>query len=128
MKALPFIHQPDRVTQKTSKIVTDTSKNNGSFKSLFRSLLRHPYHYANDSVSVKPLSLICITSDLFEGYFPPSEAEKSIFLLSDKTEFKHLTLPFTHSEIVNFMEDLAVITALSHSFRSKRISLSLWEK
>ena len=99
------------MTQKTSKIVTDTSKNNGSFKSLFRSLLSHPYHYANDSVSVKPLSLICITSDLFEGYFPPSEAEKSIFLLFDKTEFKHLTLPFTHSEIVNFMEDLAVITA-----------------
>ena len=65
---------------------------------------------------MKPLSLICITSDLFEGYFPPSEAEKSIFLLFDKTEFKHLTLPFTHSEIVNFMEDLAVITALSCSF------------
>ena len=76
---------------------------------------------------MKPLSLICITSDLF-GYFPPSEAEKSIFLLFDKTEFKHLNLPFTHSEIVKFMEDLAVITALNHSFISKRISLSLWEK
>ena len=95
------------------------------FKSLFRSLLRHPYHYANDSVSVKPLSLICITSDLFEGYFPPSEAEKSIFLLFDKTEFKHLTLPFTHSETVWFMEDLAVIIALNHSFLSEIISSSL---
>ena len=31
---------------------------------LFQSLLNHPYYYANETVSVKPLSLICITSDL----------------------------------------------------------------
>ena len=32
------------------------------FQSSFGSLLNHPYHYANGNVSVRHLSLICITS------------------------------------------------------------------
>ena len=39
--------------------VTDAFKD---FKSLFGSLLNHLYHYANENVSVKHLSLICIIS------------------------------------------------------------------
>ena len=34
------------------------------FQSLFGSLLNHLYHYANENVSAKHLSLICITSIL----------------------------------------------------------------
>ena len=34
------------------------------FQSSFGSLLNHPYHYANGNVSVRHLSLICITSIL----------------------------------------------------------------
>ena len=45
--------------------VTDAFKD---FKSLFGSLLNHLYHYANENVSVKHLSLICITSILTTIY------------------------------------------------------------
>ena len=38
------------------------------FQSLFGSLLNHLYHYANENVSVKHLSLICITSILTTIY------------------------------------------------------------
>ena len=65
-----------------------------------------------------PLIYFKVTSHL-------QKPKKSIFILFDKTEFKHLTLPFTHSETVWFMEDLAVIIALNHSFLSEIISLSL---
>ena len=68
-----------------------------------------------------PLIYFKVTSHL-------QRPKKSIFILFDKTEFKHLTLPFTHSETVWFMEDLAVIIALNHSFLSEIISLSLGEK
>ena len=54
------------------------------FQSLIGSLLNHLYQYANENVSVKPLSLIYITS-------------------------------ITRSIIVQFIEDLTVITALNHS-------------
>ena len=37
-------------------------------KSLFGSLLNHLYHYANENVSVRHLSLICITSFLTTIY------------------------------------------------------------
>ena len=40
------------------QIVTDTCKNN--FSKFVGSLLNHLYHYANENVSVKLLSLICI--------------------------------------------------------------------
>ena len=40
-------------------IVTGTCKI--MFQSLFGSLLNHLYRYGNENVSVKPLSLICIT-------------------------------------------------------------------
>ena len=58
------------------------------FQSLFGGLLNHLYRYANENVSVKYLSLICITSILTTIY-------------SLKT--------------VLFMEDLVVFTALNHS-------------
>ena len=58
------------------------------FQSLFGSLLNHLYHYANENVSVKHLSLICITSFLTTSY-----SLKNVL----------------------FMEDLAVFTALNHS-------------
>ena len=38
------------------------------FQSLFGSLLNHFYHYANENVSVKHLSFICITSILITIY------------------------------------------------------------
>ena len=38
------------------------------FQSLFGSLLNHFYHYANENVSVKHLSVICITSILTTIY------------------------------------------------------------
>ena len=58
------------------------------FQSLFGSLLNHLYHYAKENVSVKHLSFICITSIL---------------------------TTITRSKIVQFKEDLAVITALNRS-------------
>ena len=45
-----------------SQIVTDTCKNYVS--NFVGSLLNRLYHYANENVSVKHLSLICITSIL----------------------------------------------------------------
>ena len=45
-----------------SQIVTDTCKNYVS--NFVGSLLNRLYHYANENVSVKRLSLICITSIL----------------------------------------------------------------
>ena len=48
------------------QIVTDTCII--MFQSLFGSLLNHLYHYANENVSVKHLSLICITSILTTIY------------------------------------------------------------
>ena len=48
------------------QIVTDTCIK--MFQSLFGSLLNHLYHYANENVSVKLLSLICITSILTTIY------------------------------------------------------------
>ena len=38
------------------------------FQTLFGSLLNHLYHYASENVSVKHLSLICITSTLTTIY------------------------------------------------------------
>ena len=58
------------------------------FQTLFGSLLNHLYHYASENVSVKHLSLICITSTL-----------TTIYLL----------------KFVQFMEDLAVFIAVNHS-------------
>ena len=58
------------------------------FQSLFGSLLNHLYRYGNENVSLRHLSLICITSIL-----------TTIYSL----------------KIVQFMEDLAVFTALNHS-------------
>ena len=65
--------------------MTDTCKNNVS---KFVCLLNHLYRYGNENVSLRHLSLICITSIL---------------------------TTITHSKIVQFMEDLAVFTALNHS-------------
>ena len=56
------------------------------FQSLLRSLLSHLYRCGNENVSVRHLSLICITSIL--------------------TSYSVI--------IVQFMEDLAVFTALNH--------------
>ena len=58
------------------------------FQSLFGSLLNHLFHYANKNISVKPLFNLHYLS-LFQ-------------------------LPFTRSKIVQFMEDLDVITAQNH--------------
>ena len=58
------------------------------FSSLFGSVLNHLYQYANENVSVKHLSIVCITSIL--------------------------TTAFTRSKIAQLMEDLAVFTALNH--------------
>ena len=58
------------------------------FQSLYGSLLNHLFHYTNKNISVKPLFNLHYLS-LFQ-------------------------LPFTRSKIVQFMEDLAVITALNH--------------
>ena len=58
------------------------------FQSLFGSLLNHLFHYTNKNISVKPLFNLHYLS-LFQ-------------------------LPFTRSKIVQFMEDLAVITAQNH--------------
>ena len=58
------------------------------FQSLFGSLLNHLFHYTNKNISVKPLFNLHYLS-LFQ-------------------------LPFTPSEIVQFTEDLAVITAQNH--------------
>ena len=58
------------------------------FQSLFGSLLNHFFHYTNKNISVKPLFNLHYLS-LFQ-------------------------LPFTRSKIVQFMEDLPVITALNH--------------
>ena len=58
------------------------------FQSLFRSLLNHLYRYGNENVSLRHLSLICITS---------------------------IVNTISPSKIVQFMEDLAVFTALNHS-------------
>ena len=66
--------------------MTDTCKNNLS--KFVGNLLNHLYHYGNENVSVKPLSLICITSIL-----------STIYSL----------------KIVSFMVNLAVITALTRS-------------
>ena len=55
------------------------------FQSLYGSLLNHLFHYTNKNISVKPLFNLHYLS-LFQ-------------------------LPFTRSKIVQFMEDLAVITA-----------------
>ena len=49
-----------------SQIVTDTCKNYVS--NFVGSLLNHLYHYANENVSMKHLSLICITSILTTIY------------------------------------------------------------
>ena len=65
-----------------------------------------------------PLIYFKVTSHL-------QKPKKSIFIVFDKTEFKHLTLSFTHSETVWFMEDLAVIITFNYSFLSEIISLSL---
>ena len=66
--------------------MTDTCKNNLSW--FVGNLLNHLYHYGNENVSVKPLSLICITSIL-----------STIYSL----------------KIVSFMVSLAVIRALTRS-------------
>ena len=57
-----------------------------TFGESFQARLNHLYHDRNKNVSVKSLSLICITSNLTTIYSPK-----------------------------RFMEDLAVITALNHS-------------
>ena len=62
------------------------------FHSLFGNLVNHLYHYANENVSIKHLSLICITSIL--------------------------TTAFTCSKTAQFLEDLAVFTALNHDWGS----------
>ena len=49
-----------------SQIVTDTGKNN-VLKFVWKPL-NHLYHYANENVPVKHLSLICITSILTTIY------------------------------------------------------------
>ena len=49
-----------------SQILTDTCKN--YVPNFIGSLLNHLYHYANENVSVKHLSLICITSILTTIY------------------------------------------------------------
>ena len=71
----------------TCQVVTDTCLKK-KFQSLFGSLLNHLFHYINKIISVKPLFNLHYLS-LFQ-------------------------LPFTRSKIVQFMEDLAVITALNH--------------
>ena len=48
------------------QIATDICKNNVS--NFVGSLLNHPYHYASENVSVKYLSLICLTSTLTTIY------------------------------------------------------------
>ena len=68
------------------------------FQSLFGSLLNHLYHYANENVSVKRLSLICITSVL-----------TTIYSLKNCSVY----------------DDLAVNTTLNHSGSFERMSLIL---
>ena len=69
------------------QIVTDTCERNVS-KFVYRSLLNHFFQYTNKNISVKPL-----------------------FNLHYLSLFR---LPFTRSKFVQFTEDLAVITALTH--------------
>ena len=69
------------------QIVTDTCETNVS-KFVYRSLLNHFFQYTNKNISVKPL-----------------------FNLHYLSLFR---LPFTRSKFVQFTEDLAVITALTH--------------